>query len=117
MLSLSHLFLSDNLSPEANATVHEKWCNDLAAKLLCIFVLDRFSDFVSDQVSNHDSPCHWLLRYISGDCTSTRDGVTNSGIINTSHAPQISSTCSSRAVADDPSGFQCKCPSKVSKRN
>lgn len=29
---------------------HERWCNDLAAKFLCIFVLDRFGDFVSDQV-------------------------------------------------------------------
>ncbi|EJD46099.1 SNF2 superfamily chromatin remodeling protein [Auricularia subglabra TFB-10046 SS5] len=33
-----------------NEIAHEKWCNDLAAKLLCIFVLDRFGDFVSDQV-------------------------------------------------------------------
>lgn len=29
---------------------HERWCNDLAIKFLCIFVLDRFGDFVSDQV-------------------------------------------------------------------
>ena len=29
---------------------HERWCNDLAVKFLCIFVLDRFGDFVSDQV-------------------------------------------------------------------
>jgi len=42
--------ISDNLSPHSNDAAHEKWCNDLAAKLLCIFVLDRFSDFVSDQV-------------------------------------------------------------------
>lgn len=41
---------SDELSREENELAHEKWCNDLAAKLLCIFVLDRFSDFVSDQV-------------------------------------------------------------------
>ena len=40
----------DDLSREDNEIAHEKWCNDLAAKLLCIFVLDRFSDFVSDQV-------------------------------------------------------------------
>ncbi|KZV99116.1 hypothetical protein EXIGLDRAFT_258645 [Exidia glandulosa HHB12029] len=37
-------------SSAVNAVAHEKWCNDLAAKLLCIFVLDRFGDFVSDQV-------------------------------------------------------------------
>lgn len=33
-----------------NAQAHEKWCNDLSAKFLCVFVLDRFGDFVSDQV-------------------------------------------------------------------
>ncbi|KAJ7491285.1 SNF2 superfamily chromatin remodeling protein [Mycena latifolia] len=37
-------------SPAENAALHEKWCNDLAAKCLCVFVLDRFGDFVSDQV-------------------------------------------------------------------
>ncbi|KAF8520167.1 SNF2 chromatin remodeling protein [Hysterangium stoloniferum] len=35
---------------EENQYLHEKWCNDLAAKFLCILVLDRFGDFVSDQV-------------------------------------------------------------------
>jgi TATA-binding protein-associated factor len=29
---------------------HGRWCNALAAKLLCVFILDRFGDFVSDQV-------------------------------------------------------------------
>lgn len=33
-----------------NENSHERWCNDLAAKFLCVFVLDRFGDFVSDQV-------------------------------------------------------------------
>jgi len=102
---LGSLLLSDDFSPKPNAIAHEKWCNDLAAKLLCIFVLDRFSDFVSDQVSVRDTLYHLLLKYFSGGCTSTRDGVTNSGVINTPHAPQVSSTCSSRVVADDPSGF------------
>lgn len=37
---------------DENLVAHEKWCNDLAVKFLCIFVLDRFGDFVSDQV-NH----------------------------------------------------------------
>ncbi|KAJ7684613.1 SNF2 superfamily chromatin remodeling protein [Mycena polygramma] len=36
--------------PLENAAFHEKWCNDLSAKCLCVFVLDRFGDFVSDQV-------------------------------------------------------------------
>lgn len=38
------------LSKDENDYLHEKWCNDLAAKFLCIFVLDRFGDFVADQV-------------------------------------------------------------------
>lgn len=33
-----------------NDACHERWCNSLAAKLLCVFILDRFGDFVSDQV-------------------------------------------------------------------
>ncbi|KAG9318204.1 hypothetical protein JVU11DRAFT_284 [Chiua virens] len=42
--------MKDGLSPEGNARAHEEWCNHLAVKLLCVFVLDRFGDFVSDQV-------------------------------------------------------------------
>lgn len=41
---------TDDISTEENELAHEKWCNDLAAKFLCVFVLDRFGDFVSDQV-------------------------------------------------------------------
>jgi hypothetical protein len=40
----------DEASWEENDISHERWCNDLAAKFLCVFVLDRFGDFVSDQV-------------------------------------------------------------------
>lgn len=39
-----------NATAEENAINHAKWCNDMAAKLLCVFVMDRFSDYVSDQV-------------------------------------------------------------------
>ncbi|KAG5646696.1 hypothetical protein DXG03_002686 [Asterophora parasitica] len=42
--------MRDGTSPQANEHAHERWCNDLAANLLCLFVLDRFGDFVSDQV-------------------------------------------------------------------
>ncbi|TFK45985.1 SNF2 chromatin remodeling protein [Heliocybe sulcata] len=42
--------MKDGLSPIENDFAHERWCNDLAVKLLYIFVLDRFGDFVSDQV-------------------------------------------------------------------
>lgn len=56
LLSMPSVFLLtcylDNLSEAQNEIAHEKWCNDLAAKFLCIFVLDRFSDFVSDQVGS-----------------------------------------------------------------
>ncbi|KAI6009398.1 hypothetical protein F5J12DRAFT_891501 [Pisolithus orientalis] len=41
--------MKDHVSVEENARAHEEWCNHLAAKLLCVFVLDRFGDFVSDQ--------------------------------------------------------------------
>lgn len=41
---------TEKATPEENAFLHSKWTNHLAVKLLCIFVLDRFSDFVSDQV-------------------------------------------------------------------
>ncbi|KXN85489.1 putative helicase mot1 [Leucoagaricus sp. SymC.cos] len=42
--------MRDDHSVKKNELTHEKWCNDLAAKFLCVFVLDRFGDFVSDQV-------------------------------------------------------------------
>lgn len=42
------------LKREENAITHERWCNHLAAKLLCVFCLDRFGDYVSDQVC---APC------------------------------------------------------------
>lgn len=30
---------------------HQDWLEDLAIRLLCVFALDRFGDFVSDEVS------------------------------------------------------------------
>ncbi|CAE6462717.1 unnamed protein product [Rhizoctonia solani] len=39
-----------DLPAHENALLHEAWCNALAAKFLAVFVLDRFGDFVSDQV-------------------------------------------------------------------
>ncbi|KAJ8093095.1 TATA-binding protein-associated factor mot1 [Marasmius tenuissimus] len=45
-----HGGMKDGLSTEENENAHERWCNDLSAKFLCVLVLDRFGDFVSDQV-------------------------------------------------------------------
>ncbi|KAJ3838910.1 SNF2 chromatin remodeling protein [Lentinula raphanica] len=42
--------MEDNATWEENLIAHEKWCNHLSAQLLCVLVLDRFGDFVSDQV-------------------------------------------------------------------
>ena len=35
---------------QENETCHNKWLDDVAIRLLCVFALDRFGDFVSDQV-------------------------------------------------------------------
>ncbi|KAL1694700.1 hypothetical protein GGG16DRAFT_87332 [Schizophyllum commune] len=43
--------MKDDTPWEENQIAHERWCNHLAAQFLCVFVLDRFSDFVSDQVT------------------------------------------------------------------
>jgi len=45
-----HQLSPDGQTTEENNLTHERWCNSLAAKLLCVSVLDRFGDFVSDQV-------------------------------------------------------------------
>jgi TATA-binding protein-associated factor len=47
---LSAYFVAVGASLTENDGLHERWCNSLAAKLLCVFILDRFGDFVSDQV-------------------------------------------------------------------
>lgn len=41
----------EGLTTAQNEERHRRWCEDLAAKLLCVFALDRFGDYVSDQVS------------------------------------------------------------------
>ncbi|KAI7882056.1 hypothetical protein K492DRAFT_145458 [Lichtheimia hyalospora FSU 10163] len=38
------------LSKEENDKAHNAWLEDAAIRLLCVFALDRFADFVSDQV-------------------------------------------------------------------
>ena len=52
----------DGQAAEENDISHERWCNHLAVKLLCVSVLDRFGDFISDQVIQ-------TLRHPKGDLT------------------------------------------------
>ncbi|KAG8931790.1 TATA-binding protein-associated factor mot1 [Tulasnella sp. 418] len=40
----------ENVSEEENAFKHEEWCIQLASRFLYVFIKDRFSDFVSDQM-------------------------------------------------------------------
>ncbi|GAA5821317.1 hypothetical protein JCM11251_004568 [Rhodosporidiobolus azoricus] len=40
----------EGLTLLANEERHRAWCENLATKLLCVFALDRFGDYVSDQV-------------------------------------------------------------------
>jgi hypothetical protein len=47
----------EGLSLKVNEERHRSWSEDLATKLLCVFALDRFGDYVSDQVRFlHSSP-------------------------------------------------------------
>ncbi len=38
-------------SPLQRGVANQKWLVDAAIRLLCVFSLDRFADFVSDQVN------------------------------------------------------------------
>ncbi|KAI9293362.1 hypothetical protein K502DRAFT_293841, partial [Neoconidiobolus thromboides FSU 785] len=38
------------LSKDKNDILHEEWLEDVCIRLLCVFALDRFGDFVSDSV-------------------------------------------------------------------
>ena len=42
--------MASGSSLTSNLLAHQEWCEDLAQSLLRVFVLDRFSDFVGDQV-------------------------------------------------------------------
>ena len=94
------------LSSMENEVAHEKWCNDLAAKFLCIFVLDRFSDFVSDQVRMF--PCIHLsvvIEVVAGGRPSQRNCFSDSGLPSSTHAPAIASTRALNAITNDSTGF------------
>jgi len=59
------------------ARQHQEWLEDLVIRLLCIFALDRFGDFVSDEVS---VPC------LCADALSNRSGGVDSSRIRCSLA-------------------------------
>lgn len=44
--------------------VNQRWLEDAAIRIVCVLALDRFADFVSDQVSSIDLfllPVQWTL--------------------------------------------------------
>ncbi|RHZ83144.1 hypothetical protein Glove_99g122 [Diversispora epigaea] len=58
------------LTKSDNKIRHHKWLEDIAIRLLCVFALDRFGDFVSDQVvapvrETCSQTMGALLRYMS----------------------------------------------------
>lgn len=94
----------DDLSNEENERTHEKWCNDLAAKFLCVFVLDRFGDFVSDQVKTFGGSNNYFIDICStGRCASERNCFPDDGVIDATHASSIPLACSSNTAPDDSS--------------
>lgn len=48
---------------------HQEWLEDLVIRLLCVFALDRFGDFVSDEVSclNEQVDQQTLADYTAAD--------------------------------------------------
>lgn len=102
------------MSIEENEINHEAWCNNLAAKLLCIFVLDRFGDFVSDQVFKHIPPtvgCEILTKILFsslGRGTCSGDRLANSRFSPTSHAEALCITCTLHLIADDQTGVHAE---------
>ena len=41
----------------AAVTANRAWLEECIIHLLCVLALDRFSDYVSDQVDGHLTPC------------------------------------------------------------
>ncbi|KAF9426594.1 TATA-binding protein-associated factor mot1, partial [Entomortierella beljakovae] len=63
-----------------NDTQHNEWLEDLAIRLLCVFSLDRFGDFVSDQVvapvrETCSQTLGALLRHMSDEGVKSTIGV------------------------------------------
>jgi hypothetical protein len=101
--------LIDDLSDEENERAHEKWCNDLAVKFLCVFVLDRFGDFVSDQVKMYQSSDSYCIDICStGRCASERNRLSNDGFIDVAHASSIPFTRPSNTSPDDSPRFSSR---------
>lgn len=88
---------------EENSLAHERWCNDLAAKLLCVFVLDRFGDFVSDQVCFVSAPKHVACTESKLGCgTCPRDSIADTRVSSVTYASTVSEACPFHSPTDDP---------------
>lgn len=98
--------LLDGLAWTENEIAHEKWCNDLSAKFLCIFVLDRFGDFVSDQVSASTSILAFRSDELPGSGACPRDRVSNARLPPNPYASTLPSSCALCFVTNDSPGLQ-----------
>lgn len=96
----------DGLAWNENEIAHEKWCNDLSAKFLCIFVLDRFGDFVSDQVSSSTSILVFRSDKLLGSRACPRDRVSNARLPPDPYASTLPSPCALCFVTNDSPGLQ-----------
>lgn len=72
-------------SSAENDDCHERWCNALAAKLLCAFILDRFGDFVSSQ----------MVAPVRENCFP------DTGVVTFTRATPLGSTRAFGSAADD----------------
>lgn len=67
----------EGLTKERNQKLHQEWAGDVAARLSCVLALDRFGDYVSDQVRTFafsSSSAVYLTRIsVIGHCTRSRN--------------------------------------------
>jgi len=67
----------EGLTKERNQKLHQEWAGDVAARLSCVLALDRFGDYVSDQVSiSILLPLYsrWMTKMLAlGRCTRSRN--------------------------------------------
>jgi hypothetical protein len=109
-VSLHQLYklFTDDASLEENDNFHERWCNDLASKFLLVFVLDRFGDFVSDQVRGTAVYC-WCSVFYSltiGSRPSSRSSFSNPCVSTPSYATPLCGARTRCPSTDDSTRFR-----------